>query len=125
MPRSEIPPFMWQVWFKGNKKPIEMSGFDESHIRVMCLPNPAKVIKVKRMPKEKEVHIPAERLGPKGAIVNQPADYDKGFKLLQEWVDSIGGPPEKLRKKLRELFIDYHKPKQKTTRYSARKKGRY
>ena len=125
MPRSEIPPFMWQVWFKGNKKPIMMSGFDESHIRVMCLPNPAKVIKVKRMPEEKEIHIPPERLGPKGAVVNQPPDYDKGFKLLQEWVDSIGGPPEKLRKKLRELFIDYHKPKQKTTRYSGQKKDRH
>jgi hypothetical protein len=123
MPNREIPPFMWQVWFKGNKKPIEMSGFDESHIRLMC--GPGKVVKVKRMPEEKEDNTPMERLGPKGAVVNQPPDYDRGFKLLQEYVDSIGGPPEKLRKELRELFIDYHKPEQKTTISSAKKKGRY
>ena len=45
MPKREIPPFMWQVWFKGNKKPMEMSGFDEEHIRLMC--GPGKVVKVK------------------------------------------------------------------------------
>ena len=123
MPNREIPPFMWQVWFKGNKKPIEMSGFDEDHIRLMC--GPGKVVKVKKMPEEKEDDAPMERLGPKGAVVNQPPDYDRGFKLLQEWVDSIGGPPEKLRKELRELFIDYHKPERKTTRSSAKKNGRY
>ena len=67
----------------------------------------------------------SERLGPKGAVVHRPADFDQGFKILKEWVDSIGGPPEKLRKKLRELFIDYEKPARKPTRYSARKKGRY
>ena len=114
---------MWQVWFKGNKEPMEMSGFDEEHIRLMC--GPGKVVKVKRMPEEKEVYTPMERLGPIGAKVHQPADYDEGFKLLKEYVDSIGGPPEKLRKKLRELFIDYEKPKQKTTRYSGQKKGRH
>ena len=123
MAKSDIPPFMWQVWFKGNKKPVEMSGFDEDHIRLMC--GPSKVVKIKRMPEEKEVITASEHLGPKGAVVHQPADFDKGFKLLKEWVDSIGGPPEKLRKKLRELFIDYEKPARKITRYSARKKGRY
>ena len=81
------------------------------------------------MPEEKEDNTPMERLGPKGAVVNQPPDYDQGFKLLKEWVDSTGGPPEELRKKLRELFIDYHKPARKPldlvkkrevdTRYSA------
>ena len=111
MPKREIPPFMWQVWFKGNRKPIEMSGFDEEHIKLMC--GPAKVVKVKRMPEEKEDNTPMERLGPIGAKVHQPADYDEGFKLLKEYVDSIGGPPEKLRKKLRELFIDYQKPEKK------------
>ena len=123
MPRREIPPFMWKVWFKGNKKPMEMSGFDKEHIELMC--EPAKVIKVKRLPEPKEVDTPMERLGPKGAKVHQPPDYDRGFKLLQEWVDSIGGPPEKLRKKLRELFIDYHKPERKTTRYSVKKKDQH
>ena len=123
MPRSEIPPFMWQVWMKGKKVPIEMSGFDEEHIRLMC--EPAKVIKVKGMTDEKEDNTPMERLGPKGAVVNQPPDYDQGFKLLKEWVDSTGGPPEELRKKLRELFIDYHKPARKTTRSSQKKRGRY
>jgi|TARA_R110001592_G_scaffold25516_1_gene96808 hypothetical protein len=123
MPSSEIPPFMWQVWFKGNKKPMEMSGFDEEHIRLMC--KPAKVMKVKRMPEEKEDFTPMERLGPKDAKVNQPADYDRGFKLLKDWVDSIGGPPEELRKRLRELFIDYHKPTRKTTRYSHKKRGQH
>ena len=123
MAKSDIPPFMWQVWFKGNKKPIEMSGFDEDHIRLMC--GPGKIVKIKRMAQEKEVMTASEHLGPKDAVVHRPADFDKGFKLLKEWVDSIGGPPEKLRKKLRELFIDYEKPARKTTKYSARKKGRY
>jgi hypothetical protein len=50
-----------------------------------------------------------EPLGPGGSEVNRPADYDTGFKLLQEWVDSQGGPPEDVRKKLRELYIDYRK----------------
>jgi hypothetical protein len=44
---------------------------------------------------------------------------------LREWIDENGGPPEEIRIKLRELFIDYDKAKQKTTRYSARKKKRY
>ena len=66
-----------------------------------------------------------QRLGPKGAKEHQPADYDKGFKILRQWIDENGGPPEEIRKKLRELWIDYDKGPQKTTRYSARKKGRY
>ena len=114
---------MWQVWFRRNKKPAEMSGFDEEHIKRMC--EPKLPIKIKRLVAKKETIGRSEHLGPKGAVVNQPADYDKGFKLLKEWVDSIGGPPENLRKKLRELFIDYHKPERKTTRYSARKRGRH
>ena len=120
---ADIPPFMWRVWFKENRKPIEMSGFDEEHIRLMC--GPAKVIKVTRLPEPKEVSKPMERLGPKGSKVNQPADYDRGFKILRQWVDENGGPPEEIRKKLRELWIDYDRAPRKTTRYSARKKGRY
>ena len=122
MPK-DIPPFMWKVWFKGNKKPIDMCGFDEEHIRLMC--GPAKVIKVKRLPEPKEVFKPMQRLGPKGAKVHQPADYDKGFKILRQWIDENGGPPEEIRKKLRELWIDYEKPVRKTTRSSAKKNTRY
>jgi hypothetical protein len=40
-------------------------------------------------------------------VVNRPADYDAGFKILREWIDENGGPPEEIRVKLRELFIDY------------------
>ena len=123
MARSDIPPYLWKVWLKGKRKPIKMIGFDEEHIRLMS--PTAKVVKIKRIPDPIENDDVAEHLGPKGAVVHRPADFDKGFKLLKEWVDSIGGPPEKLRKKLRELFIDYEKPARKTTKYSARKKGRY
>jgi len=123
MARSDIPPYLWKVWLKGKRKPIEMTGFDEEHIRLMS--RSAKVVKIKRMPEPKENDDVAEHLGPKGAVVHQPADHDKGFKILKEWVDSIGGPPEKIRKKLRELFIDYDKPQRKTTIYSARKRRRY
>ena len=100
-----------------------MTGFDEEHIRLMS--RSAKELKIKLIPDPKENDDVAEHLGPKGSVVHQPADHDKGFKILKEWVDSIGGPPEKIRKKLRELFIDYSKPEQKTTRYSARKRRRY
>ena len=123
MARSDIPPYLWKVWLKGKRKPIEMTGFDEEHIRLMS--RSAKVVKIKRMPDPKENDDVAEHLGPMGAVVHQPADHDKGFKILKEWVDSIGGPPEHIRKKLRELFIDYSKPDRKTTRYSARKRRRY
>ena len=64
--------------------------------------------------------------GPDGGNgVSRPADYDAGFKILRAWVDQNGGPPEEIRQKLRELWIDYDKAPQKTTRYSARKKGRH
>ena len=123
MPKREIPPFMWQVWFKGNKKPMEMSGFDEEHIRLMC--GPGKVVKVKRMPEEKEEFSESLPLGPKGSVVHQPADYDRGFKVLRAWIDEQGGPPEEIRKKLRELWIDYDREPKKTTRYSVKKRRRH
>ena len=119
MARSDIPPYLWKVWLKGKRKPIEMTGFDEEHIRLMS--RSAKVVKIKRMPDPKENDDVAEHLGPKGSVVHQPADHDKGFKILKEWVDSIGGPPEKIRKKLREFYIDYVKD----TRSSAKKNGRH
>ena len=57
--------------------------------------------------------------------MNQPADYDRGFKVLRAWVDENGGPPESIRKKLRELFIDYDRAPQKTTTYSVKKKRQH
>ena len=80
-------------------------------------------MKIKRVYLKEEPIPESEQLGPKGAVLMGTADYEAGFKVLQEWVDSQGGPPEKVRKKIRELWIDYQKPKQKTTRYSANKKG--
>ena len=66
-------------------------------------------------------------LGPKGYKgSSRIPDYDAGdFKVLREWVDENGGPPEEIRQKLRELWIDYDRAKRKTTTYSAKKKGRY
>jgi len=106
--KGELPPFMWQVWLKGKRNPIEMSGFDKEHIELMC--EPKKVVKVKRIKEKKEQIKDREPLGPNGGNgVTRPADYDKGFKILQKWVDENGGPPESVRKQLRELYIDYEK----------------
>lgn len=108
--RGSVPPYDFHVWFKGSKKPVLMYGFDEDHIRVMCKTKPVKIRKCK----EKKEKIVAERLGPKGAPVGRLPEYEPAFKLLKAWVDSIGGPPEDIRLKLRELWIDYEKvPKKK------------
>ena len=122
MPKGEHPPFTWQVWLKGTKKPIVMSAFDLQHIQDQC--ENKKVVMAKRLPEEKEDRRPMH-LGPKGCVVNQPADYDKGFRVLRAWIDSVGGPPEEIRKQLRELWIDYDRVERKTTTYSARKKRRH
>ena len=122
MPKGEIGPFVWHVWFKGSGQAERFVAFDEEHIKDQC--EDRTPIVIERVYEKEEIE-KWEPLGPKGSVVNQPADYDTGFKLLKEWVDSIGGPPEDLRLKLRELFIDYEKAPQKTTRYSARKKKRY
>ena len=79
----------------------------------------------KRVPEPKEEVGKSMRFGPKGSKISRPADYDAGFKILRQWIDQNGGPPEEIRKKLRELWIDYDRAPRKTTRYSARKKGRY
>jgi hypothetical protein len=100
-----------------------MYGMHEDHIRWQT--DPKVPVKVKRIFIKEEPMGKSEHLGPKGCTVNQPADYDRGFKVLREWVDENGGPPEEIRKKLRELFIDYDKVKRKTTTSSAKKKGRY
>ena len=122
MPKGELGPFVWHVWFKGSGQAERFVAFDEEHIKDQC--EDRTPIVIERVYEKEEIE-KWEPLGPKGSVVNQPADYDTGFKLLKEWVDSIGGPPEDLRLKLRELFIDYEKAPQKTTRYSARKKKRY
>ena len=122
MPKGGVGPWVWHVWIEGNKNPKRMVAFDLEHIKNQL---EGKTVKsANRLPEEKET-LDSEPLGPKGAQVNRPADYDAGFKILREWVDQNGGPPEEIRKKLRELWIDYEKAPQKTTRYSARKKGRH
>ena len=123
MPKGPIGPFVWQVWIKGSRKPSRVVAFDLEHIKNQL--QGEDVIKAKQLPEEKEEFSDSLPLGPKGAVVNQPADYDRGFKILRAWIDENGGPPEEIRKKLRELWIDYDKAPQKTTRSSAKKKGRY
>ena len=123
MSNQNIPPYDYQVWFKGSRRPILMAGMHEDHIRWQS--DPKVPIKIKRIHIKEESSGPLIHLGPKGCKVNQPADYDRGFKILKAWVDSEGGPPESIRKELRELFIDYDRPSKKTTTYSQKKNGRH
>ena len=116
-------PWVWHVWTKGSKKPLRIIAFDHQHIKDQL--KGKKVIDAERLPEEKEEFSDPLPLGPKGSVVNQPADYDRGFKILRAWVDENGGPPESVRKELRELFIDYDRVPRKTTTSSAKKKGRY
>jgi hypothetical protein len=110
MSNQNIPPYDYQVWFKGSRRPILMAGMHEDHIRWQS--DPKVPVKIKRIyPKEEKLR--SERLGPKGCTVNQPADYDKGFKILKAWLDTQDGPPESVRKELRELFIDYDRVERK------------
>ena len=120
--KGQIGPWAWHVWVKGSKKPLRIVAFDIEHIKDQL--EGKQIIKAKKLPEEKDTFTTMP-LGPKGAMVNQPADYDRGFKILREWIDQNGGPPEEIRVKLRELWIDYDKAPRKTTRYSARKKKRY
>ena len=115
-------PWVWHAWIKGSKKPVRVVAFDLDHIK--CQLEGKTVIKAVKQPEEKD-EFSMMPLGPKGSTVNRPADYDKGFKILREWIDQNGGPPEEIRVKLRELFIDYDKAKQKTTTYSQKKKSRH
>ena len=117
-----LGPWVWHVWIKGKKKPERMVAFDHQHIKDQL--EGQQMIKAVKQPEEKD-EFTTMPLGPKGSTVNRPADYDTGFKILREWIDQNGGPPEEIRVKLRELYIDYDKAPQKTTRYSARKKKRY
>jgi hypothetical protein len=120
MPRQKIGPDVWHVWQKGSKKPLRMIAFDHQHIKDQL--EGKQITKAKKLPEEKTT-FKTMPLGPNGGgEVSRPADYDAGFKVLRKWVDENGGPPEEIRQKLRELWIDYEKAPQKTTRYSARKK---
>jgi hypothetical protein len=115
-------PWVWHAWIKGSRKPVRMVAFNLDHIKDQL--EGKTVIRAVKQPEEKD-EISSVPLGPKGSTVNRPADYDAGFRILREWVDENGGPPEEIRVKLRELFIDYDVEPKKTTRYSARKKKRH
>jgi len=107
MPKGETGPFVWQVWFEGDRQPTRFVAFDEQHIRDQSEPRVPVVIERIH---EREEDMESEPMGPKGSNgVSRPADYDTGFRLLKEWVDSQGGPPEELRLRLREFYIDYQK----------------
>ena len=115
-------PWVWHAWIKGSKKPLRMVAFNIEHIKDQL--EGKTVIRAVKQPEEKD-EFSTIPLGPKGSKVNRPADYDAGFRILREWVDENGGPPEEIRAKLRELYIDYDVEPRKTTRYSARKKKRH
>ena len=123
MPKGSIGPFVWQAWVKGTRKPIRVIAFDLKHIKDQL--EGKTFVKAKQVPEEKDEFSDSLPLGPKGSVVNQPADYDRGFKILRAWIDENGGPPEEIRKKLRELWIDYDRAPQKTTRSSVKKRGRH
>ena len=106
MPKGPIGPFVWQVWVNGSKKPVRVVAFDLEHIKNQL--EGKTVTKAKKLPEEKEPTSKMMPLGPNGGNgVSRPADYDAGFKVLRKWVDENGGPPEEVRKRLRELYIDY------------------
>ena len=117
-------PWVWHAWIKGSKKPVRVVAFDLEHIK--CQLEGKTVIKAVKQPEEKDNFRDSPPLGPKGYKgSSRTADYDAGFKVLRQWIDENGGPPEEIRKKLRELWIDYDKAPQKTTRYSVKKRGRH
>ena len=117
-----LGPWVWHVWIKGKKKPERIVAFDHQHIKDQL--EGKQMVKAVKQPEPKDEYSTMP-LGPKGSTVNRPADYDAGFKILRAWVDENGGPPEEIRIKLRELYIDYDKAPQKTTTYSQKKGGRH
>ena len=124
MPKGPIGPFVWQVWVKGSQKPIRVVAFDLQHIKNQL--QGKAVIKAQKEKEKKESFGNSVPLGPKGwKGSSRPADLDAGFKVLRQWVDENGGPPEEIRQKLRELWIDYDRAPRKTTRSSAKKKSQY
>jgi len=72
------------------------------------------MVKAVKQPEEEDDFKDSPPLGPKGYKgSSRPADYDAGFKILRQWIDENGGPPEEIRQRLRELWIDYEKPSKK------------
>ena len=123
MPKGGVGPWVWHVWVKGKKKPERIVAFNIQHIKDQLEGREITEAVKQPEPKDEPDGMP---LGPNGGgEVSRPADYDAGFKILRKWIDENGGPPEEIRQKLRELWIDYEKAPQKTTRYSIRKKGRH
>ena len=113
MPKGAIGPFVWHVWIKGKKKPERMVAFDIQHIEDQL--EGRQMVKAKKLPKEKDDFRDSPPLGPRGYKgSSRPADYDAGFKVLRKWIDEQGGPPEEIRQKLRELWIDYDRARKKT-----------
>jgi hypothetical protein len=111
--KGPLGPWVWHVWIKGKKKPERMIAFDIQHIKDQL--EGKKVTKAIKQKEKKEIFGNSVPLGPKGwKGSSRPADYDAGFKVLRQWIDSKGGPPEEIRKKLRELWIDYDKAPKKT-----------
>ena len=124
MPKGPTGPWAWSVWVKGSRKPIRVVAFDLQHIKNQL--EGKAVIRAQKEKEKKEVFGNSVPLGPKGYKgSSRTADHDAGFKVLRQWVDENGGPPEEIRQKLRELWIDYGRAKRKTTTSSARKKKRY
>ena len=100
-----LPPYPFRVW-RTKKQSEIIWAFNEQHIRDMIAP--VRPTRIERQ-KEKMEKITIERLGPPGAEVGRPADYEPAFKILRAWVDSEGGPPEHIRKQIREHWVDYTK----------------
>ena len=107
---DSLPPYPFRVWTTKNKSQI-LYGFGEQHIRDMM--SPVKTIKIKRIKEKKEKDIELEPMGPPGADIGRPAEYEPAFKILKAWVDSVGGPPEDVRKAIRVHWINYEKVKRK------------
>jgi hypothetical protein len=105
-------PWVWHVWIKGSKKPLRMVAFDHQHITDQL--EDRQMVKAVKQSEDKNDFKDSPPLGPKGYKgSSRPADYDAGFKILRQWIDENGGPPEEVRQKLRELWIDYEKPSKK------------
>lgn len=121
MPKGGVGPWVWHVWTKGSKKPLRMVAFNIEHIKDQL--EGKTVIRAEKQPEEKDEYS-SMPLGPKGSTVNRPADYDAGFRILRSWVDENGGPPEEIRVKLRELYIDYDVEPKGTYRSRRRKPKR-
>ena len=105
-----LPPYPFRVW-RTQKQSEIIWAFDEQHVKAMMAPK--KVVKIKKLEEKKDKDIEPEPLGPPGADVGRPAEYEPAFKILKAWVDSTGGPPEDVRKAIRVHWIDYRRVEKK------------